>query len=83
MTRYRFLDGMGVVVAEDGFADHADALLWARADDGPDDEVQRVEYLWPEGDWRWAGALHDSTERRAVPLAACREPPAAAPGVSR
>ena len=59
MTRYRFLDGMGDVVAEDEFADHADALVWARADDGPDNEVQRVEYLGPEGDWRWAGALHD------------------------
>ena len=59
VTRYRFLDGMGDVVAEDEFADHADALVWARADDGPDDEVQRVEYLGPEGDWRWAGALHD------------------------
>lgn len=59
MTRYRFLDGMGDVVAEDEFADHADALVWARADDGPDDEVQRVEYLGAEGDWRWAGALHD------------------------
>ena len=58
MTRYRFLDGMGDVVAEDEFADHAEALTWATADDGPDDEVQRVEYLGPEGDWRWAGALH-------------------------
>ena len=56
--RYRFLVGMGDVVAEHGFTDHADALVWVRADDGPD-EVQRVEYLGPEGDWRWAGALHD------------------------
>jgi hypothetical protein len=59
VTRYRFLDGMGDVVAEDEFDEHAQALAWAMADDGPDDEVQRVEYLGPEGDWRWAGALHD------------------------
>lgn len=34
-------------------------------DDGPDDygpdldeaQIQRVEYLGPGGDWRWAGAL--------------------------
>lgn len=58
MTRYRFLDGMGDVVTEDEFADHVEALAWATADDGPDAEVQRVEYLGPEGDWRWAGALH-------------------------
>jgi hypothetical protein len=58
VTRYRFLDGMGDVVAEDDFADHGEAIAWATADDGPDDEVQRVEYLGPEGDWRWAGALH-------------------------
>ena len=57
MTRYRFLDGMGDVVAEDDFPDHAAALRWARADDGPDEDVQRVEYRGPEGDWRWAGAL--------------------------
>ena len=57
MTRYRFLDGMGDVVAEGEFSEHADALAWAVADDGPDDDVQRVEFLGPEGDWRWAGAL--------------------------
>ncbi len=57
MTRYRFLDGMGDVVAEGEFDEHADALAWAVADDGPDDDVQRVEFLGPDGDWRWAGAL--------------------------
>lgn len=59
VTRYRFLDGMGDVVTEDDFADHTEALAWAMADDGPEEEVQRVEYLGPEGDWRWAGALYD------------------------
>ena len=57
MTRYRFLDGMGDVVAEREFADHAAARGWAHDDEENDDEVQRVEYLGPEGDWRWAGAL--------------------------
>ena len=55
MTRYRFLDGMGDVVAEGDFAERADALAWAVEDDGPDEDVQRVEYLGPGGDWRWAG----------------------------
>ncbi len=32
-------------------------LDWAVGEDGPDAEVQRVEYLGAEGDWRWAGAL--------------------------
>jgi len=57
VTSYRFKDAMGDVVAQDEFAGHADALAWAVADDGPEDQVQRVEYLGPEGDWRWAGAL--------------------------
>jgi hypothetical protein len=57
VTHYRFLDGMGDVVAEAEFSEHADALAWAVDDDGPDDDVQRVEFLGPEGDWRWAGAL--------------------------
>jgi hypothetical protein len=57
VTRYRFLDAMGEVVAEGEFAEHAHALAWAVDDDGPDDDVQRVEFLGPEGDWRWAGAL--------------------------
>jgi len=57
MTRYRFLDGMGEVVAQEEFAEHAEALAWAEADEREED-VQRVEYLGPEGDWRWAGALH-------------------------
>ncbi|WP_409329095.1 hypothetical protein [Trujillonella humicola] len=55
MTRYRFLDAMGEVVAEQEFAEHALALAWA--EDEADEDVQRVEYLGPEGDWRWAGAL--------------------------
>jgi len=29
MTRYRFLDGMGDVVADGEFADHAAAIDWA------------------------------------------------------
>lgn len=50
MIRYRFLDGMGDVIDESEFADHAEALAWARDDDEAE-EVQRVEYLGPEGDW--------------------------------
>jgi hypothetical protein len=57
LTRYRFLDGMGDVVAAGEFADHASALAWAKDDPDHDEEVQRVEHLGPEGDWRWAGAL--------------------------
>jgi hypothetical protein len=57
VTRYRFLDAMGDVVAEKEFAEHALALAWAE-DDADDEDVQRVEYLGPDGDWRWAGALH-------------------------
>jgi hypothetical protein len=57
MTQYRFLDGMGDVVAEREFNDHAAALAWARDDPDHDEEVQRVEFLGPQGDWRWAGAL--------------------------
>ena len=56
MTRYRFLDGMGDLVAEAEFDRHEDALSWAESDE-PEDDVQRVEFLGPEGDWRWAGAL--------------------------
>jgi hypothetical protein len=56
VTRYRFLDAMGDVVAEGEFAEHAQALTWAESDEN-DEDVQRVEYLGPEGDWRWAGAL--------------------------
>ena len=58
MTRYRFLDAMGDVVAEAEFACHDDAIAWALSDEGPDAEVQRVEHLGPQGDWRWSGALH-------------------------
>ncbi|HEY3629798.1 MAG TPA: hypothetical protein VGL21_02820 [Jatrophihabitantaceae bacterium] len=57
MVRYRFLDGMGDVMDEREFLDHAAALAWAHDEDELDDEVQRVEYLGPEGDWRWAGAV--------------------------
>ncbi len=57
MARYRFLDGMGDVVNERDFDDHVAALAWARDDEENDDEVQRVEHLGPEGDWRWAGPL--------------------------
>lgn len=56
MTRYRFLDAMGEPVGELELPDHATALAWAR-DDAGDDDVQRVEYLGPEGDWRWAGPV--------------------------
>jgi hypothetical protein len=57
MVRYRFLDGMGEVMDEREFPDRVAALAWAHDEDELDDEVQRVEYLGPEGDWRWAGAL--------------------------
>lgn len=57
MARYRFLDAMGDVVAEDEFDDHAAAI--AGVDDLPGDTepVERVEFLGPQGDWRWAGPL--------------------------
>lgn len=55
MTRYRFLDAMGDVVAEEEFPDHAAAL--AAAAEFEDEEVFRVEFLGPQRDWRWAGAL--------------------------
>ncbi|HEV7212606.1 MAG TPA: hypothetical protein VGN47_12930 [Blastococcus sp.] len=60
MTRYRFLDPMGDVMAQEEFATHEEALAWAEhenAEGDRDEDVQRVEYLGPEGDWRWAGAL--------------------------
>jgi hypothetical protein len=56
VTRYRFLDAMGDVVAQEEFPSHAEALAWAE-DDEREEDVQRVEYLGPDGDWRWAGAL--------------------------
>jgi hypothetical protein len=58
MTRFRFLDAMGDVVAEGEFPDHTAALAWAK-DKTENDDVQRVEFLGPEGDWRWAGPLLD------------------------
>lgn len=57
MPTYRFLDAMGEPVEVRELPDHAAALRWAVDEDGPDGEVQRVEYLGPAGDWRWAGAL--------------------------
>lgn len=57
MTRYRCLDAMGDVVAEADFDDRPAALAWASEGEEHDEEVQRVEYLGPEGDWRWAGPL--------------------------
>lgn len=57
MTRYRFLDGMGDVVADGEFADHAAAIAWGMDGAELDEDVQRVEFLGPEGDWRWAGPL--------------------------
>jgi hypothetical protein len=57
MTQYRFLNAMGDVVAEGEYADHATAIEAAYDLDDDVDEVQRVEFLGPQGDWRWAGAL--------------------------
>jgi hypothetical protein len=62
VTRYRFLDPMGDEIADHEFGDHATALAWAHGDvddgpDLPDEEIHRVEYLGPGGDWRWAGAM--------------------------
>ena len=57
MVTYRFLDAMGQVVAEGEHADHSSAIAWAAEGDELEEEVQRVEYLGPEGDWRWAGPL--------------------------
>ena len=57
MTAYRFLDGSGDLIAENEFAEHAEALAWAADEDETDDDIQRVEFLGPEGDWRWAGPL--------------------------
>lgn len=57
VTLYRFLDAMGEVVDERQFAEHAAAIAWATEGAETDDEIQRVEFLGPEGDWRWAGPL--------------------------
>ena len=57
MIRYRFLDGMGDIVATGEFPDHEAARAWAKDDPDQDEDVQRVEYLGPEGDWRWAGPM--------------------------
>lgn len=47
---------MGDVVEEGDFEDHTAVLAWAR-DADHDEDVQRVEYLGPQRDWRWAGPL--------------------------
>ena len=57
MIRYRYLDAMGDVVRDGEFPDHAAALAWAREGTDDDEDIQRVEFLGPEGDWRWAGPL--------------------------
>jgi hypothetical protein len=60
MTRYRFLDPMGDVVEEGEFAGHEDARAAAEdrnGDPDADEEIQRVEFLGPDGDWLWAGPL--------------------------
>ncbi|MCU1693538.1 MAG: hypothetical protein JWM64_2629 [Frankiales bacterium] len=46
---------MGEVVGEGEFPDHAAALQAAREDETA--EVQRVEHLGPDGDWRWSGPV--------------------------
>ena len=48
---------MGEVVDERQFAERAAALAWAAEGVAEDGEIQRVEFLGPEGDWRWAGPL--------------------------
>lgn len=57
MTRYRFKDQMGDVVAESDHTDHADALAWARTEEETESGVTRVEYCDEQGRWRWAGAV--------------------------
>lgn len=57
MTRYRFLDAMGDVIAERELPDHPAALTWAREEEETDEGVYRVEFLGPDSDWRWAGAI--------------------------
>ena len=57
VSHYRFPDAIGDLVEDRDFDAHGDALDWAVDGDGSEAEVQRVEYLGPEGDWRWAGAL--------------------------
>lgn len=50
--RFRFLDAMGDIVSEQDFDDRPAALAWAVDNDELDADVQRVEYLGGEGDWR-------------------------------
>ena len=48
---------MGDAIDEREFDDHPAALAWAEENEELDDDVNRVEFLGPQGDWRWAGAL--------------------------
>jgi hypothetical protein len=57
VVTYRFLDGMGDSLDEREFPDHDAALAWAATEDELEADVQRVEYLGPDGDWRWAGPV--------------------------
>lgn len=57
MVTYRFLDGSAESLTEREFPDHAAAIAWAAAEDELETEVQEVQYLGPDGDWRWAGPL--------------------------
>lgn len=59
MTRYRFLDALGDVVAEGDHDDHTEALEWARTEEETEDGVNRVEYCGADDDWRWAGPLQN------------------------
>jgi hypothetical protein len=61
VTRYRFLDGMGDVVAEEEFPDHAAALAAAAAFE--DEDVFRVEFLGATG----AGPAPSTPELPARP----------------
>lgn len=54
---YRLLDATGDVVAESEFDDHDAALSWAADEEHQDADIQRVEFLGPQGDWQWAGPL--------------------------
>lgn len=58
VTRYRFLNFLGEVIDEREFDDHGAAIEAAIEDEELEDEVNRVEWLGPQGDWRWAGPMH-------------------------
>ncbi len=57
MSLYRFLDGMGDVVDEAEFPDHSAAMTWLRDEADIEEPIERVEFLGPDGDWRWAGVV--------------------------